>query len=101
MESMLWTRLRKAIEEGGGLSDEQHGFWEGLSTIDAIRCVMDTVTDERQRRHAIRKDVFLVTLDIINAFKSVSWDDMILSLEQDFWIPRYLDDVLGQVEPSV
>ena len=35
MESMLRARLRKAIEEGGGLSEEQHGFREGHSTIDA------------------------------------------------------------------
>ena len=60
MESMLQARLRKAIEEGGGLSEEQHGFREEHSTIDAIRRVMDTLTDERQRRHNIRDDVLLV-----------------------------------------
>ena len=36
MESMLRARLRKAIEEGGGLSEEQHGFREGHFTIDGI-----------------------------------------------------------------
>ena len=64
MESMLRARLRKAIEEGGGLSEEQQGFREGHSTIDAIRRVMDTETDERLRRHNIRDDVLLVTLDV-------------------------------------
>ena len=44
MESMLRARLRKAIEEGGGLSEEQHGFREGHSTIDTIRRVMDAIT---------------------------------------------------------
>ena len=95
MESIVrpWlrARLRKAIEEGGGLSEEQHGFREGHSKIDAIRRVMDTVTDERQRRHNIRDAVLLVTLD---AFNSARWDDMIRSLEQDFQIPRYLGNVL-------
>ena len=71
MENMLRARLKKAIEEGGGLPDEQHGFREEHSTIDAIRWVMDTVTDERQRRNAIPKDVLLVTLDVKNAFNSV------------------------------
>ena len=35
MENMLWARLKKAIEEDGGLSEEQHGFREGHSKIDA------------------------------------------------------------------
>ena len=79
MESMLRARLRKAIEEGGGLSEEQHGFREGR--------VVDTVMDERDRRHDIRDDVLLVTLDIKNAFDSATWENMIRSLEQHFRIP--------------
>ena len=77
MESMLRARLRKAIEEGCGLSEEQHGFREGHSTIDAIRRVVETVADERLRRHNIRDDVLLVTLDVKNAFNSARWNDMI------------------------
>ena len=46
---------------------------------------MDTVTDERERRHAVRKDVLLVPLDVKNAFRS---------FEQDFRIPGYLRNVL-------
>ena len=68
MESMLRARLRKAFEEGGGLFEEQHGFRVGHSTIYSIRRVIDTVTDERQRRHNIRDNVLLVTLDVKNAF---------------------------------
>ena len=48
---------------------------------------MDTVTDERERRHNIRDDALLVTLDVKNAFNSARWDAMIRSLEQDFRIP--------------
>ena len=81
---MLRERLRKAIEEGGGLSEEQHCFREGHSTIDAIRRFVDIVTYERQRRHATQKDVLQVTLDVKNAFNSARCDDMIRSLEQDF-----------------
>ena len=83
MERMLRARLRKEIEEGRGLSEEQHGFHEGHSTIDAIRRVVDTVTGERQRRHTIRKNVLLVMLDVRNAFNSARWDDRIRCLEQD------------------
>ena len=79
MESMLRARLKRAIEEGGGLSEEQHGFREGHSTIDAIWRVVDTVKAEREKRPAIRKDVLLVTLDVKNAFNSARWDDMIRS----------------------
>ena len=89
-----WATLRKAIEEGGVLSEEQHGFREGRSTIDAIRRVLETAEDQRLRRHNIRDDVLLVTLDVKNAFNSARWDDMIRSLEQDFRIPRYLGKVL-------
>ena len=70
---MLRGRLRKAIEEGGDLSEEQHGFRKGHSTIDAIRRAMDTVTHERLRMHNIRDDVLLVTLDVKNAFNSARW----------------------------
>ena len=55
---------------------------------------MDTVTDERQKKHVVRKDVLLVMLDVKNAFNSARWDDMVRSLEQDFRIPRYLGNVL-------
>ena len=82
MGSMLRARLRKVIEEDGCLYEEQHGFREGHSTIDDIRRVVDTVTDERQMRHAVRKDVLLATLDVKNAFNSARWNDMIRSLEQ-------------------
>ena len=93
---MLRARLRNAIEEGDGFSEVQHGFYEGHSTIDVIRHVVDTVTEEWQKMHAICKDVLLVTLDVKNAFNSARWDDMIRSLEQDFriGIARYLGNVL-------
>ena len=94
MESMLRARLRKAIEDSGGFSEEQHGFHEGHFTMDAIRRDMDTVLNERRRKHAIRQDVILVTFDIKNPFNSARWDDMIRSLKQDFRIPVYLGNVL-------
>ena len=47
-----------------------------------------------QWKHTVCKDVLLGTLDIKNAFNSARWDDMIRSLEQDFRIPRYLEDYL-------
>ena len=91
---MLRARLRNAIEEGDGFSEVQHGFYEGHSTIDVIRHVVDTVTEEWQKMHAICKDVLLVTLDVKDAFNLTRWDDINLSLEQDFQILRYLENVL-------
>ena len=69
-ESMLRARMRKVIEEAGGLSEVQHGFRKEHSTIDAIGNVMDTVMHEREMRHDIRDDVLLVTLNVKNAFNS-------------------------------
>ena len=73
--------MRKAIEEGGGLSEEQHGFREGHSTMDTIQRVVDIGIDERQRRHVIRKDILLITLNIKNAYKSARRDYIMRFLE--------------------
>ena len=43
IDSILRARLRKAIEDDGSLSEKQHGFCEGHSTIGSIRRIIDTV----------------------------------------------------------
>ena len=73
MESMLWSRLKKAIKDGRGLSEEQHGFRERHSTIE-----------EKVECYANHQDVLLLTLDVKIAFNSARLDVMLQSLERDF-----------------
>lgn len=94
MESMVRGRLRRAIREAGDLSDDQHGFREGRSTIGAIEQVVKVVMRARRVRPDIKPDVLLVTLDVKNAFNSAKWDDMLHSLEQVFSVPDYLRNIL-------
>ena len=41
LEKIIRPRLQSAIQAAGGLSDRQYGFRLGLSTIDAIRTVVN------------------------------------------------------------
>ena len=43
MEALLRSRIQNAIQQSGGLSENQHGFRKGFSTIGAIRSVTAAV----------------------------------------------------------
>ena len=43
MEALLRSRIQNAIRQAGGLSENQHGFRKGFSTIGAIRSVTAAV----------------------------------------------------------
>lgn len=90
LERLLKPRLQDAIIEGGGLSMRQHGFRAGMSTIGALRDVVEIVEVARQRNHYSRPIVLLATLDVKNAFNSLRWSDVLKSLREDFNIPAYL-----------
>lgn len=90
LEKMLKYRLVMEIENSGGLSEQQHGFRTGRSTIGAIQQVVKVVEETQQGNHYSRKIVLLVTLDIRNAFNSARWVDMLNALENFFRVPEYL-----------
>lgn len=93
-ELLLRPRLTEAIETAGGLSECQHGFRRGRSTIGAIRQVIETFRKTDEACHAARPFVTLVTLDVRNAFNSVGWEDILKSLKSTYRIPPYLYRVL-------
>lgn len=93
-ELLLRPRLTEAIGAAGGLSDSQHGFRKGRSTIGAIRKVIETVRRTDDACHAARPLVILVTLDVRNAFNSARWVDILGALEDTLRIPPYLSRVL-------
>ncbi|XP_053975327.1 uncharacterized protein LOC128874492 [Hylaeus volcanicus] len=81
MEKMLKTRLLRAVQAAGDLSDRQHGFRRGHSTISAISDVVEAVGRAYEASHRTRPLVLLVTLDGRNAFNSARWIDMLRALE--------------------
>lgn len=90
LERLLKSRLAEAIQTGGGLSERQHGFRPGRSTIGAIKDVVDVVEMTRNQNHFTRPLVLLATLDVKNAFNSLRWSDILKTLEENFRIPEYL-----------
>ncbi|XZQ52892.1 MAG: hypothetical protein ACTTMZ_00555 [Candidatus Karelsulcia muelleri] len=75
MELLLMPRILRAIEEAGGLSDRQHEFRKGRSTLDAIREVIEAYQGTRESCPMARPSVMLVTLDVKSAFNSARWAD--------------------------
>jgi len=60
------------------VSGAQYGFREGLSTIDALAAVTGFIRD----RVGDGKVVLAVSLDIKNAFNSLSWSSIRWALER-------------------
>ena len=72
-EAILAARLTKELEDKGALSEAQHGFRSGRSTVSAIREVMEIAEEERRTPLHNRQFVLLILLDVKNAFNSISW----------------------------
>ena len=90
LERLLKPRLLAAIQSAGELSNRQYGFRKGRSTLRAVGEIVRTFHAARQGNFYSRNIVLLATLDIKNAFTSVSWNDMFKALEHFFWITQYL-----------
>lgn len=90
LERMLKPRLAAAINNAGGLSERQHGFRPGRSTIGALEDVVKSVEIAREKNNFSRPVVLLATIDVKNAFNSAKWDNMIDALEKRFKVPAYL-----------
>lgn len=90
LEGLLKPRIQEAININGGLSDRQHGFRPGKSTIGALKDVINVVLEARKQNHHSRPIVLLATLDVKNAFNSLRWSDVLHALKQNFNVPDYL-----------
>lgn len=76
LECLIKNRLEKEIEVGGGLSERQHGFRKGFSTVGAINAIVDAA------RSTTNKWFIVIALDIKNAFNSVPWSGIIEELHR-------------------
>lgn len=95
LERLIKPRLDEAISCKGGLSERQHGFRPGKSTVGAIKNVIDAVLTAREMNHHTRPIVLLATLDVKNAFNSLRWTDVLRSLKTDFQVPAYLMKIIS------
>lgn len=94
LERLLKPLLNQAIDRAGGLSEKQHGFRKGHSTVNAIMEVIEVFKSAQRPSHPARPLVLLVTLDVRNAFNTVRWSTMLEALEHQFAIPGYLLNIL-------
>jgi len=69
-ERILATRLIQHISRNGDLHEEQYGFHEGKSTIDAVKCVRSLA----EAAISEGRVVMAISLDIKNAFNTLPWD---------------------------
>ncbi|XP_072766691.1 uncharacterized protein [Anoplolepis gracilipes] len=69
-ERIIAKRLVRHISREGGLHEEQYGFREGRSTVDAISRVT-SLTEEAVEGGGV---ALAVLLDIANAFNTLPWD---------------------------
>jgi len=72
----------------------QFGFTEGVSTTDALKAVISCISDKLDKR----RFVIAVSLDIRNAFNSISWGSIRWALERDGYsgyLRRVLDGYLS------
>ncbi|KYB25118.1 hypothetical protein TcasGA2_TC031352 [Tribolium castaneum] len=93
-EMQQTTKLKKELEEKGGLSAEQFGFQEGKSTLDAVDRVLTLARwansgDTKRRRWCV-----LLTFDVKKAFNSANWQNIMEALRKK-GISMYLRKVIG------
>lgn len=93
-ERLLVRRLQQELEANGGLAENQFGFRKGLSTTNALERIIEKITQARMGTWRTRKLVAVVTVDVRNAFNSVSWRN-ILAAATNRRISAYLYNMLA------
>ena len=88
-ERIISVRLEAAIQQVGGLSDNQFSFRKGQSTIDAIDRVVSVAKNTVSGSRWTKRMCAIIGLDVWNAFNTVRWDKIMLALE-DLSVPLYL-----------
>lgn len=95
LEKLIRIRLNVAVEAAGGLAQNQHGFREGRSTMRAIQEILETTEQVWQASQRTRGVCVLVTLDVKNAFNTVSWTDILEAIVNRFRVPQYIVRIIS------
>jgi len=94
-EKLLTRRLRDHLQRTGNQPENQYGFKEGKSTLDAMAKLQTAIRNANGRTSAYNRYVGMLTLDVQNAFNSAFWTAIIKALKRTD-TPKYLQNVLGQ-----
>lgn len=78
MEQLIKVRLENEINLKGGLAENQYGFREGKSTIDAVNRVMECAGKAKKAG----KLCAITMIDVKNAFNCVPWRGIIDEMER-------------------
>ncbi|KAL7296561.1 hypothetical protein TKK_0009993 [Trichogramma kaykai] len=89
LERIICGRLEVYTEAPAGLSDRQHGFRRGRSTIDTIESVTTAAREAVGGAIGSCKYCAVVTLDVRNTFNSARWNNILAALER-IRTPEYL-----------
>lgn len=89
LERILVGRIEAHLDDNGGISSRQFGFRPMKSTCDAIKDMQKTIEEHLARNRAC----VAVSLDIQNAFNTLSWRTALSALRKKGF-PRYLMSVL-------
>lgn len=95
-ENIIWNRLELVIQEARGLSERQYGFLKKISTIDALKEVVDTANcavSGKRLKGDTKKYCALITLVVKNASNLVKWAQIIKALDE-ICAPEYLINII-------
>ena len=93
LERIILNRLTKHTEGERGLSKMQYGFRKGVSTVDAIRTVLESAEKASKQKRRGDRYCAVVTIDVKNAFNSASWEAIAAALHR-MRVPDYLCQIL-------
>ena len=94
LETIIKDRLLNEIEIRGGLSKRQYGFRKGLSTINPLCKVVESINRIKAISYANREKLMLITLDVKNAFNSARWNVIVNELKIHWKISKYLLEII-------
>jgi hypothetical protein len=93
-EQILVERLKRELHDKAPLSENQYGFREGRSTVDALEAVKREAERANRRTSRMRNYCALITLDVKNAFNNVTWKNLLEELRRRN-VSTYLVRIIG------
>ncbi|GBN46366.1 RNA-directed DNA polymerase from mobile element jockey, partial [Araneus ventricosus] len=90
LDKLIANRLTYFLEENQILNNNQYGFRNYNSTINALQGVTEFIGESK----ALNRVTCMVSLDIENAFNSMRWSNIKQLLEK-YKVPRYLGRLLN------
>ena len=98
LEEMILQRLQSDMVRENGLSENQFGFRNGRSTVNAIQAVVDIATKARRGTGKRKGFCALISIDICNAFNTPRWNvgiEAMVRKKVPYYLLRMIDDYVS------